>query len=181
MKKTVITVLLTMAGSAVVFLIFIYSGIYNVSQLAPHNSLVRWMINKTKDRSIDSRIDDIKLPALSDNTMIVAGFKHYNEMCVKCHGAPGEEMNEMTKGLTPEPPKLFEHGKKMEPNEAFWVIKNGIKYTAMPAFGPTHSDQDIWNIVAFLKNKLTNMSPEEYKQWEQQYGTKHENEEHHNE
>jgi len=72
MKKTVITVLLTMAGSAVVFLIFIYSGIYNVSQLAPHNSLVRWMINKTKDRSIDSRIDDIKLPALSDNTMIVA-------------------------------------------------------------------------------------------------------------
>lgn len=173
MKRTIITVVLTLVTVAVIILIFIYSGIYNVSQLSPHNSVVRWMINTAKDRSVRSRIEDIKVPTLNDSTMIVAGFKHYNEMCVTCHGAPGEEMDELTKGLTPKPPKLFEHAKELEPNEAFWIVKNGIKYTAMPAFAPTHTEKDIWNIVAFLKNKLGTMSPAEYKQWQQQFAEEH--------
>ncbi len=173
MKRTIITVVLTLVTVAVIIFIFIYSGIYNVGQLSPHNSVVRWMINTTKDRSVHSRIEDIKVPPLNDNTMIVAGFKHYNEMCVTCHGAPGEEMDELTKGLTPKPPKLFEHAKELEPKEIYWVVKNGIKYTAMPAFAPTHSEQDIWNIIAFLKNKLSTMSPDEYKQWKQQYPSGH--------
>ncbi len=173
MKKTILIIVLTIVAINVILLLFIYSGIYNVSQLAEHNSLMRWMINTTKDRSIDSRTDDIKVPPLKDSAMFVSGFKHYNEMCVKCHGAPGEEMGELTKALTPKPPKLFEHAKELKPNEVFWVVKNGIKYTAMPAFAPTHSDEDIWNIVAFLKNKLVNMSPDEYKQWKQQYPSDH--------
>lgn len=53
--------------------------------------------------------------------------------------------------------------------EAFWIIKNGIKYTGMPAFGPTHSNQKIWAITDFLLNKLNKMSPQEYQQWYQKY------------
>lgn len=157
----------------VVLLLFVFSGLYNVSQLAPHNRVVRWIINKTKDRSIGSRAENIRVPPLDDNAMVVSGFKDYSAMCVKCHGAPGEEMGELTKGLTPKPPKLFEYVKELEPNEVFWTVKNGIKFTAMPAFGPTHSDEDIWNIVAFLKNRLVKMSPAEYKQWKQQYPADH--------
>lgn len=174
MKRTIITAVLTIVGMIVILLIFIYSGIYNVSQTSPHSSMVRWMITTTKNRSIDARLHDITVPALNNNSMIIAGFKHYDEMCVTCHGAPGEEMDELTKGFTPKPPKLFEHAKDLEPKEVFWVVKNGIKYTAMPAFGPTHTDKEVWNIVAFLKNKLSDMSPEEYKQWHQQYGSEHE-------
>jgi hypothetical protein len=32
----------------------------------------------------------------------------------------------------------------------FWVIKNGVKMTAMPAFGKTQDDQTIWKLAAFL-------------------------------
>jgi mono/diheme cytochrome c family protein len=41
-------------------------------------------------------------------------------------------------------------------------VKNGIKMTGMPAFGPTHDDQTIWNIVAFV-NQLPNMTAERYR------------------
>lgn len=174
MKRPIITIVITIAGLFILLLIFIYSGIYNVSQLSPHNGIVRWMINTTKNRSIATRTNHITPPALNDTSMEIAGFKHYNENCVSCHGAPGEKMDEFTKGLTPKPPKLFEHENDMEPAEIFWIIKNGIKYTAMPAFGPTHSDKDIWNIAAFLKDKLPKMSPDEYKQWHQQYAPEHE-------
>jgi mono/diheme cytochrome c family protein len=44
----------------------------------------------------------------------------------------------------------------------FWIVKNGIKMTGMPAFGPTHDDKTIWNIVAFV-NQLPNMTAEQYR------------------
>lgn len=43
----------------------------------------------------------------------------------------------------------------------FWVIKNGIGMTGMPAWGPCHSDEELWDIVAF-RRQLPDMSVEEY-------------------
>jgi hypothetical protein len=45
--------------------------------------------------------------------------------------------------------------------EEFWVIKHGIKATGMPAWGVTHSDDMLWDVVAFLR-KLPDLSPAEY-------------------
>jgi mono/diheme cytochrome c family protein len=47
-------------------------------------------------------------------------------------------------------------------DEQFWIIKHGIKMTAMPAWGATHSDAQIWNIVAFFQ-AMPGMTPEIYK------------------
>ena len=48
------------------------------------------------------------------------------------------------------------------PREAFWVIKHGIKMSAMPAWGGSHDDATIWSMVAFLQ-KLPDLSPAQYK------------------
>ena len=45
--------------------------------------------------------------------------------------------------------------------ELFWIIKNGIKMSGMPSFGKTHSDEQIWEIVAFTKH-LSALSPRDY-------------------
>ena len=42
------------------------------------------------------------------------------------------------------------------------MIKHGVKMTAMPAWGRTHNDQLIWDMVAFV-GKLPSMSPAQYK------------------
>ena len=41
------------------------------------------------------------------------------------------------------------------------MIKHGVKLTAMPAWGRTHSDELMWDMVAFIR-KLPTMSPEQY-------------------
>ena len=64
-------------------------------------------------------------------------------MCVVCHGAPGKEPSYIRQGLRPEPPNLAESSKRWGGAELFWIIKNGIKMTGMPAFGPTHQDEEI--------------------------------------
>lgn len=172
MKKIIFTVILTLVVLMAALVIYIYSGTFNVSQLAPHNSITKWVINTAKKKSINKRIKDIKIPPIDDTLMLIEGFSHYNEMCTTCHGGPGVSPDELAKGLYPRPPKFYKSDDMPEPAEAFWVIKNGIKYTAMPAFGPTHNDQKIWAITDFILNKMNKMTPEEYQVWIKEYSGK---------
>lgn len=41
------------------------------------------------------------------------------------------------------------------------MIKHGVKLTAMPAWGRTHSDELMWDMVAFVR-KLPALSPAQY-------------------
>lgn len=164
--KTILTTLLTLAVLAVFGgFAFIYSGAYNVAATNKHSSLVRWILHTTMEKSVERRAQNINPPAnitLSDPKTIETGFMHYNEMCVICHGAPGIEPGEAHDGLNPTPPALAEHAKEMSAGELFWVVKNGIRMTGMPAWGPTHSDDKIWAMVAFLK-ALPGITPAQYK------------------
>lgn len=146
-------------------LVFIYSGIYNVSAMDHHNQITQWMMNAVKDNSIKSHANDLKVPNLSDSSLVRMGFVHYREMCVGCHGGPGREQSEFAKGLYPNPPMLSKVVGDWTPQQLFWITKNGLKMTGMPAFGPTHTDDMIWAIVAFTK-KLPTLTKEQYQIFE---------------
>ena len=83
-------------------------------------------------------------------------------MCVTCHGAPGVERGTLGKGINPKPPNLAKEAGEWSDRELFWITKHGIKLAGMPAFGVTHSDEELWAIVAFLR-RLETMSAEEYR------------------
>ena len=169
MKKIILTIIITLVVIVAAFTVYIYSGTYDVSQLTPHNAITKWMIRTTKHKSINKRLKGVQVPVLNDTAMIIQGFVHYNEMCVSCHGAPGINPGEMAMGLYPKPPKFFKSNNMPDADESFWIIKNGIKMTSMPAYGPTHTDQKIWAMTDFLLNKMNKMSPEEYQAWIKKY------------
>lgn len=149
---------------SLIIIMFLYSGIYNIGATSPHNKLTLWMINTLKDNSIEHHAKGIAVPNLNDSSMVNLGFAHYREMCVGCHAGPGLSRDEIGQGLYPMAPKLAESAKELSPSELFWITKNGIKMTGMPAFGKTHSDEKIWAIVSFLE-KLPGMSNEQYNQF----------------
>ena len=142
--------------------ILIYIGAYNIAADAPHWRWVYNTLDTVREQSIAARSRDIKAPAdLNDSKRIAAGAGLYNEMCTGCHLGPGLERSEMSQGLYPQAPE-FAKGVKHTPAQQFWIIKHGIKLSAMPAWGKTHDDQLIWDMVAFLQ-KLPSMNPEQYK------------------
>ncbi|MGA9422536.1 MAG: cytochrome c [Rhodanobacteraceae bacterium] len=142
--------------------IFIWSGVYNIGADVPHWPVTVQIINALRDHSIAQRDGGVTVPNLDDPQLIAEGAGHYAEMCTGCHLAPGKSDSEMRQGLYPKPPPLAKIGID-NPAEAFWIIKHGIKMTAMPAWGVTHDDQKIWSMVAFVR-KLPNMSETEYRQ-----------------
>ena len=79
---------------------------------------------------------------------IRAGARLFRENCVSCHGAPG--IAPSVHGLTPAPPNLLLAGRRNNPAEVFPKVKNGIRGTAMPAWGDQLPDQSIWALAAFL-------------------------------
>ena len=160
--KILLSVILTLFALLVLALIFIHSGWFSVSAMNEESGIMTWIFKTTKTNSLASRSKDISVPELNDSSLIKEGFEHYDEMCVSCHGAPGEEETELSKGLNPPAPFLVESAEGTDARELFWVTKNGIRMTGMPAWGKTHSDEKIWAIVAFVKT-LPHLTAEDYK------------------
>jgi mono/diheme cytochrome c family protein len=159
--KTVLTLVVFVIVLLMAALLFIYSGLFDVAASSPDNGLVRFVLATTQRHSVERRLKDIQVPLLTDPELLRTGFRHYQENCATCHGAPGVEASEIGQGLNPYPPELATESQEANPKELFWIVKNGIKMTGMPAFGVTHTDPEIWAIVAFLQ-KMPKMTPQEY-------------------
>ncbi len=164
MKKHIkhhsITVVVTLGVLALGAGIFVYSGLYNIGADDHHTKPVFTVLQTLRDRSIHLRSEDIKVPNLDDPQLILKGAGQYAAMCTGCHLAPGMKNSEIRPGLYPQPPNLSQM--HVDPKDAFWVIKHGIKMSAMPAWGFSHDDPTIWSMVAFLQ-KLPGMTPAQYK------------------
>src|SRR5439155_2288486 len=146
--RIVLILLLLLAGVAG---IVIYSGVYNVGADVPHSRLVYGLLEQVQERSVANHARSISVPRdLNDPKRISAGAGLYAEMCAGCHLGPGIEPTEISRGLYPSAPELA-RGDDLSAAEQFWTIKHGIKSTAMPAWGKTHNDELIWDMVAFVR------------------------------
>jgi mono/diheme cytochrome c family protein len=154
-----------LAFSLVVLLIAaavaIYTGLYNVAADIPHTQPVYWLLETVRERSVAARAREIIVPKdLTEANRISRGAGQYAEMCSACHLEPGGERTEISRGLYPRAPDL-RRKTDLTPAEEFWIVKHGVKMTGMPAWGVTHDDELLWDVVAFLR-RLPELTPEQY-------------------
>src|SRR5919106_4337463 len=128
----------------------IYAGLYNIAADVPHTRPVYWLFETVRERSVAARARDIVVPKdLDDANRISKGAGQYAEMCSGCHLAPGMKRTEISRGLYPRAPEL-RRKTDLTPAEQFWIVKHGVKMTGMPAWGLTHDDELLWDVVAFV-------------------------------
>lgn len=160
----IITVLLAAGGLAgMIGGVIILTGAYNVAATEPHYAITISLLSAVRDRAIAARAKGITPPiGWPEGADLKKGFRSYHEMCISCHAAPGLKDSVVRKGLNPEPPRLTEARVQQRTDaDLFWIINHGIKMSGMPAFGPTHAAEDLWDVVAFLR-RLGAMQPTEY-------------------
>merc|ERR1712000_488264 len=135
-KSLLIATVIGLVGAG----LFIYSGLYPIGADVPHNKLSYWLLETLRERSIARAASDIQIPDnLNTSDRLLAADAHEHE-----HSGGSDD-----------------DGNDAAIQRQFWIIKHGIKASGMPAWGPTHSDERIWNMVAFLQ-RLPSLTPDQY-------------------
>jgi mono/diheme cytochrome c family protein len=161
MRIVIVSLLITVVVLALGSIAVIYAGAYDVAATAPHWPVTRWVLETARIRSIKARAAGIAAPpGFDDPANIAIGVGHFAAHCAVCHGAPGVLKGDIAQGLYPPPPDLAKAAKLYSPAELFWTVKHGIKMTGMPAWSD-HSDDELWAIVAFLK-EMPDISEQDY-------------------
>jgi mono/diheme cytochrome c family protein len=83
---------------------------------------------------------------------IAEGDKLYATDCSMCHGADGHTSSDAGRWMYPRASDLTSpEVQRYSGRELFWIVKNGIRLSGMPAFGRVESDEHIWNLVNYLR------------------------------
>lgn len=91
-------------------------------------------------------------PVASNNRALEAGRNAYTGSCAVCHGANGDGQGTFGLGLYPPASDLRAHDTQEKTDgQLFWIIKNGLSFAGMPAFGDKYDDQTIWAMVAYTR------------------------------
>ena len=152
------------AAGALAGLAYVKSGIYDVAASKPHTKFTEWLTHETMIHSVRSRAKGIVAPSTATADQVLRGFCAYETHCVACHGAAAVARQHWISGMEPQPPYLLDAADRWKPRELFWIVKNGIKMTGMPSWRDSMTDEQIWEVVAWLKASRE-LPPQTYLRW----------------
>jgi mono/diheme cytochrome c family protein len=142
-KKAVLISVSSLVGIALVGAFL--AARFDLSALPDPGRFETLAANKTKNWRVSrkSRTARLKEPPITpadlDNAQLIFGSE-----CSDCHGNDGRTPTHIGRGLYPRALDLGSPEVQNWSNpEMFWIIRNGIRLTGMPAFGKQLSDQEI--------------------------------------
>ena len=141
--------------------LFASSGIMPIKASSGHWPITAWLLNFTMRRSVITHSLGMNAPKLDDAALVAKGATHYEFGCRPCHGGPHLPQPVIAGHMTPHPPHLPPEIPKWQPEELFYIVKHGVKFTGMPAWPAQKRDDEVWAVVAFLL-KVPNLSADEY-------------------
>jgi cytochrome c553 len=144
-------------------LVVAVSGVIPIKASSGHWAITYWFLDLGKRRSIATHTLGLSLPELDEPWLTLKGAGHYHDGCRPCHGAPGFASPRIAAAMTPEPPSLPERVATYEPDELFYIVKHGIKFTGMPAWPAPERDDEVRAMVAFLR-ELPHLDAESYRE-----------------
>lgn len=96
---------------------------------------------------------------LADEAQLSRGQSLFMSKCVACHGKPGEGRSSRASFFKPPAPDFTDaHYRQMDPAYLYWRIEVGktvepfrSQGSVMPAWGMHLTEQQLWQIVAYLQ------------------------------
>jgi mono/diheme cytochrome c family protein len=116
-----------------------------MEQLLAHRALAASIGKAGKEES----------PVPADESNLLAGAHIYQNNCAGCHGRIDDPKSGMGKNVYPMVPHLMPPSKGVtddEVGETHWVVKHGIRFSAMPTYNARLSDTEIWQVSQLLHN-----------------------------
>ena len=159
-----ITAVAVLAGAY----ILLVSGFIPANADATPGWMETWIAGTSLDATLNREAPKGPNPIAPTDTNLIDGINLYAQHCAICHGtADGTaSASAVAKGLYPTPPQLATDGVEDDPEGvSFWKIKHGIRWTGMPSWGASLTDQQIWTVALFLKH-MDKLPPTAQDAWE---------------
>jgi mono/diheme cytochrome c family protein len=128
----------------------------------PH-ALEIWMARQIRHLAIPIDKRNLANPVSLTAEVLREGRAHFADHCAVCHANDGSGQTPIGKNVYPQAPDLrLRETQSMSDGELFWVIHNGIRFTAMPAWGTGDPEKDLdsWKLVHFTR-QLPQLTQEE--------------------
>jgi cytochrome c553 len=143
-------------------MLVVVSGVVPVGASGGHWAITAWFLHFAMQRSVATHSFGIELGDLDEPYLVLKGAGHYENGCRPCHGAPDLESPRIAAAMTPHPPPLAPAVAKFDPEELFYIVRHGVKFTGMPAWPAVHRDDEVEAVVAFLL-ELPGMTARSYR------------------
>ena len=132
-------------------LAYVWLGLAGVQANVPPPAWERHLMTAAVRISVARRAERKKPEAAGpqNEDQIVAGGKLYMNGCAGCHGELGKPFRE-DRSLYPPVPQLPHVGTQYTEPQIYWIVKHGIRMTAMSAYRPFYSEKELWSIAAFV-------------------------------
>lgn len=144
-------------------LLFAWSGIFNIAASSGHWPITDWFLHWTMRNSVKTHsfFDTPADPRATDGDLVSAAG-HFAQACASCHGAPGVAPLPVMQRATPHAPNLSVNARQWSDRHLFYILRHGVKYTGMPAWGAPGRDDEVRRMVAFVR-LLPKMTPAQYR------------------
>ena len=165
-KVTWTRIVVGIALFATLGLTIAWLGIINVAASTGHwaitDKFLHWsMRNSVRTQSALSGA--MAGPAIPiDDTGLISAAGHYASSCAFCHGAPGEQLSPIMQAAAPPAPDLATTAGTWSDEQLAWIVKHGVKFTAMPAWPAQSRDDEVRRMAAFVR-RLPGMPPTDYR------------------
>jgi len=116
------------------------------------SSVEETIAQKTKEIAIGGK--DWNNPTPDNEDTIRRGAEHFQHHCQICHGLDGQSTGvPFADKMTPAVAVLAsQRVQEYSDGQLKWIIENGIRYTGMPGWKGLIDDQEMWNIVRYLRH-----------------------------
>jgi mono/diheme cytochrome c family protein len=127
--------------------------------------LERWMARTSLHATLARDAKDLTDPLQPTGENLSAGVKIYATNCAVCHGAADGNPSNLAQGFSIKAPQLAKDGVTDDPVAvSYWKVKHGIRFTAMPAFTTTLTDEQIWQVAMFVA-QMDKLPPDVDTEW----------------
>jgi mono/diheme cytochrome c family protein len=127
--------------------------------------LEKWVARTALEATIQRDSKGLKNPLQPTSENLSAGVNLYAENCAVCHGASDGKPSNLAQGFSIGAPQLAKDGVTDDPvSVSYWKIKHGIRFTAMPAFTTTLTDEQIWQLAMFVAT-MDKLPPDVDSEW----------------
>jgi thiosulfate dehydrogenase len=151
MGKFIAGIVFAVAALFVGGLYYTYFGHMPVNADVAPGKLETYYAGHAMDASVELQAPKVRNPVQPTEDNLMRGMLIYSMNCAQCHGAPGRKES-LGKGEYPPAPQFTEDPPDLPDHQNYWIIKHGIRYTGMPAWGKLLSEDDMWKVTTFLGN-----------------------------